>query len=87
MATEAEPTATDVAAIIRQIREENVTAIFVENITDPRIIEQIGAETGVAIGGTPSIWSSLSDRHGRVPTIPHNDGVEFDRHRRSVVPR
>ncbi|MGD9737970.1 MAG: metal ABC transporter solute-binding protein, Zn/Mn family [Bauldia sp.] len=52
VATEAEPTATDVAAIIRQIRADNVTALFVENITDPRIIQQISAETGVAVGGT-----------------------------------
>ncbi|MEM7198502.1 MAG: zinc ABC transporter substrate-binding protein, partial [Pseudomonadota bacterium] len=35
-----------------QIREEKISALFVETITDNRLLEQISLETGVAIGGT-----------------------------------
>lgn len=52
LSTESEPSAADVAAIIDQLRAENVTALFVENITDPRLVQQIAAETGAEIGGT-----------------------------------
>jgi zinc/manganese transport system substrate-binding protein len=52
VSTEAEASARDVAAIIRQIRADKVPAVFIENVTDPRLLEQIGRETGVRIGGT-----------------------------------
>jgi zinc/manganese transport system substrate-binding protein len=47
-----EPTAKDVAALIRQIKRENVKAVFVENISNPRLIERIAKEAGVRLGGT-----------------------------------
>lgn len=50
--TEAEPSAADVANLIRQIREQGVKAIFVETISDPRLVEQIAREAGGAVGGT-----------------------------------
>lgn len=40
------------AALIRQIRSQKVRALFVENIRDPRLIEQIAAESGAQVGGT-----------------------------------
>ncbi|EXI72882.1 MAG TPA: metal ABC transporter substrate-binding protein [Candidatus Accumulibacter phosphatis] len=52
LSTDAEPSAGDVAAIIRQIRREKIRAIFVENITDPRLLERISRESGARIGGT-----------------------------------
>lgn len=48
----AEPSAAEVAALIRQLRGEGVRALFVENIRDPRLIEQIAAEAGAQVGGT-----------------------------------
>ncbi len=48
---EVEATAADVANVIDQIREQNVNALFVENINNPRLLERISDETGVAIGG------------------------------------
>ena len=51
VSTEAEASAGDVARLIEQIRREGVTAIFLENISDPRLIEQIAAETGIRPGG------------------------------------
>ncbi|PWK75471.1 zinc ABC transporter substrate-binding protein AztC [Aminobacter sp. AP02] len=52
ISTEAEASAADVAALISQVRGDKASAIFVENITNPRLIEQISAETGVKVGGT-----------------------------------
>jgi zinc/manganese transport system substrate-binding protein len=50
--TEAEPSAADVAALINQLKAEKIKAVFVENISNPRIVEQIGREAGAAVGGT-----------------------------------
>lgn len=67
VSTESEASAADVAGLINQIREENVTALFVENIADPRLIEQIGRETGVRPGG--ALYSdALSGADGPAPT-------------------
>lgn len=49
--THSEPSAAAVARLIRQIRQEGVRALFVENISDPRLIERIARESGVRIGG------------------------------------
>jgi len=51
ISTEAEASAGDVARIVDQIRAENLAAVFVENITDRRLIEQITRETGARVGG------------------------------------
>lgn len=52
ISTEAEASAADVAALIRQVRADKASAIFVESITNARMIEQIAAETGLKVGGT-----------------------------------
>jgi len=52
VSTEAEASAQDVAALITQIREAGIAAVFVENIADRRLLDQIAAETGAVIGGT-----------------------------------
>jgi zinc/manganese transport system substrate-binding protein len=51
VSTENEPSARDIAKIIRQIRAEKIPAVFLENITDPRLMKRIAAETGARIGG------------------------------------
>ncbi|WP_421693873.1 metal ABC transporter substrate-binding protein [Aestuariivirga sp.] len=51
ISTESEASAADVAKLIEQVRKEGVTALFVENMSDPRLIEQIAKETGVKPGG------------------------------------
>ena len=50
--TEAEASAGDVARLIRQINKEKIPAVFVENISDRRLLDQIVRETGAQIGGT-----------------------------------
>ncbi|PSU90823.1 metal ABC transporter substrate-binding protein [Photobacterium kishitanii] len=49
--TDAEASAADVANIINQVRDDHVRAVFIENITDNRMVEQISQETGAKIGG------------------------------------
>ena len=49
--TESEASAADVAKLIGQIRQDRVSALFIENMSDPRLIEQIARETGVKPGG------------------------------------
>jgi zinc/manganese transport system substrate-binding protein len=51
LSTESEPSARDVAALIQQVRKERIPAIFLENISDPRLLEQLARETGASIGG------------------------------------
>ena len=52
MSTESEPSAADLARLVRQIKQSHSTAIFLENMSDPRLIEQIANETNVKLGGT-----------------------------------
>ena len=51
VSSEAEPSARQIAAIIRQIKAENVQAVFTENIKDGRMIARIAKETGVKVSG------------------------------------
>ncbi len=67
VSTEAEASAQDVAKIIDQIREQKIGAVFVENISDPRLIDQISRETGAKAGG--ALFSdALSPPDGPAPT-------------------
>ncbi|MBZ9869038.1 metal ABC transporter substrate-binding protein [Mesorhizobium sp. CA15] len=52
ISTESEPSAADVAKLVSQVKQDKAAAIFVENITNPRLIEQIAGETGIKVGGT-----------------------------------
>jgi zinc/manganese transport system substrate-binding protein len=52
VATDAEPSAKDLANIVTQIRTQKISAVFMENISDPRLMQQIAQETGAGIGGT-----------------------------------
>lgn len=51
ISTDAEPSAAAVARLITQIKEEGVTALFIENMSDGRLVQQIADETGVSLGG------------------------------------
>lgn len=75
VSTEAEPSARDIAAIVTQIRSAKIPAVFLENISDPRLMRRIAAETGAKIGGT--LYSdSLTEENGDAPTyidmVRHN---------------
>ena len=67
VSTESEPAAGGVAKLIKQIRKEKITAVFIENVTDPRLVEQIAKESGVTLGG--ALYSdALSKPEGPAPT-------------------
>lgn len=75
LSTESEPSAGDVAELIEQIRDDNISAVFIESITDNRLMQQIANETGATIGGT--LYSdALSGADGPASTyldmIRHN---------------
>jgi zinc/manganese transport system substrate-binding protein len=75
VSTESEPSARDIAGIITQIKISKIPAVFLENISDPRLIQRIAAETGARIGGT--LYSdSLTGEKGDAPTyidmVRHN---------------
>ena len=67
LSTESEASAQDVARLIEQMREQGISAVFVENITDSRLLEQIANETGATIGGT-LYPGALSGPEGPAPT-------------------
>ncbi|TIV70319.1 MAG: metal ABC transporter substrate-binding protein [Mesorhizobium sp.] len=52
ISTDSEPSAADVARLVEQVKQDKAAAIFIENITNPRLIEQIAGETGIKVGGT-----------------------------------
>jgi zinc/manganese transport system substrate-binding protein len=51
VSTEAEASAKDVGRIIQQIRRDRIPAVFLENVSDPRLAERIAKESGARIGG------------------------------------
>jgi zinc/manganese transport system substrate-binding protein len=78
VSTEAEASAKDVAKVIRQAKAERIKAIFMENITNPKLGEQIARETGAVVGGR--IYSdALSAPDGPAGTyiamMKHNIGL------------
>ena len=48
---EAEASAKTLVDLIRQVRAENIQAVFVENVNDARLLQQLGRETGLQIKG------------------------------------
>jgi len=50
--TDSKPSATAVARLVRQIRDNRVQAVFLENICDPRLVQRIAEEGGAQVGGT-----------------------------------
>ena len=75
VSTETEPSARDIAGIIGQIRAQKIPAVFLENISDDRLIRRIAAETGAKVGGT-LISDGLTGEKGLAPTyidmVRHN---------------
>lgn len=67
VSTESEASAKDVARIIQQIKREKIAAVFVENVSDARLMERIAKETGAKIGDR--VYSdALSEPNGPAGT-------------------
>ncbi|MEX0284780.1 MAG: zinc ABC transporter substrate-binding protein [Paracoccaceae bacterium] len=75
LSTESDVSAKDIAELIEHMREDGISAVFLENITDARLLEQIANETDATIGGT-LYPGALSDADGPASTyldmIRHN---------------
>lgn len=67
LSTASDPSAAQIARLIRQIRAEKITAVFLDSLKDPRLIERIQAETGARTGGK-LFADSLSPPGGPAPT-------------------
>src|SRR4051794_216712 len=75
VSTESEPSARDIAGIITQVKQARIPAVFLENVSDPRLVQRIAAETGAKLGGT--LYSDgLTGEKGDAPTyidmVRHN---------------
>ena len=67
VSTESEPSAGGIARLIKQMRGGKITAVFIENVTDPRLMEQVAKESGVKLGG--ELYSdALSKQDESAPT-------------------
>jgi zinc/manganese transport system substrate-binding protein len=78
VSTEAEPSAQQVAALIRQIRAKGITAVFMENMGNPATLERLAREAGVRVRGR-LYADALSEPAGPAPTYEamfrHNVGL------------
>ena len=64
VSTDAEPSAREVAQLIRQIQRERIKAVFVENMSNPKLLAQLGKDAGVTVG--PALFvDALSAAGGR----------------------
>ncbi|MDC2992992.1 zinc ABC transporter substrate-binding protein [bacterium] len=79
LSTTSEASPKEVARLIEQIRHDNISAVFVENISDPRLIKQIANETGAAVGGT-LYPGALSKKDGPASTY-----LEMMRHNATTL--
>lgn len=67
ISTESEPSAKAITALVRQIKREKVQAVFIENMTSPKMAQMLARETGATLGGT--VYSdALSAPDGPAPT-------------------
>jgi zinc/manganese transport system substrate-binding protein len=67
VSTEAEPSAAEVGRLIRQIKAENITALFMENMSNPATLQRIAQEAGVRVRGR-LYADALSVESGPAPT-------------------
>lgn len=66
-ANEAEPSAAQVGALVRKIRQEKIPAIFLENNAKTQWVTRLQKETGIRLGGT-LYADSLSEPQGPAPS-------------------
>jgi zinc/manganese transport system substrate-binding protein len=75
VSTDTEPSARDVARIITQIKRLKIPAVFLENVTDPRLMQQIAKESGARIGGklySDALTGENGDAPDYIALVRHN---------------
>lgn len=71
VAEDSEPSAKQMAEIIRTVKKENIRAVFIENISNPKLLNRLSQETGVAVTG--KLYSDALPENGSyVEMMKHN---------------
>ena len=79
--TESEASANQVAKLIQQIKQRGIQAYFIENQTDPRLVEQIAKATGAKAGGElypESLTESDGEAATYIDAFTHNVNIMLD---------
>lgn len=78
VSTAAEPSAAEVARLIRLLKREGITAVFLENMANPATLNRLAAEAGVTVKGR-LYADALSSADGPAPSYEamfrHNVGL------------
>ena len=81
VSTESEASAADVVGILKEIKKDKASAVFSENISNPRLVEQIASEAKLPVSGT-LFSDALSTTAGPAPTyikmMQHNTRTIVD---------
>ena len=62
MSTDSEPSAKEVAKLIKQIQKEKIKAVFVENMSNPKLLAQLSKDAGVTVG--PALYVDALSKAG-----------------------
>lgn len=79
ISTDAEPAAAAVAHLIRVIRGKNIKAVFIENLANGKLIEEIAHEAKVSLGGV-LYADSLSTTSANTKDAPASTYIDMVRH-------
>lgn len=79
ISTENEPSAGDVAKLERQIKREKIKALFLENVTNGRLIGQIAKDTGAVVG--PPLYSDALSK----PDEPASTYIKMFEHNTATL--
>ena len=63
VSTDSAPSAKAVGELVRQIRREKIRTVFVENMSDPKLVAQLGKDAGATVGG--SLYSDALSAAGK----------------------
>lgn len=78
VSTESEPSAAEVARLIRLLKQQNITAVFLENMANPATLQRLATEAGITVKGR-LFSDALSAPSGPAPTYEamfrHNVGL------------
>ncbi|WP_331255382.1 metal ABC transporter substrate-binding protein [Candidatus Bealeia paramacronuclearis] len=78
ISTDSEPSAHQLAVLIKQIHHEGIKAIFIENISNPRLLEQMASEAGVSLQGvlySDALSAPGTEADTYLKMMHHNIGV------------
>lgn len=71
VAEDSEPSAKQMAEIIRTVKKENIRAVFIENISNPKLLNRLSKETGITVSG--KLYSDALPENGSyVEMMKHN---------------